>query len=58
MSTETADNSNETAERGPERPDDRYAQLRLGTDEFVIYDREDHAAWIESTVALSLDAYR
>lgn len=58
MSTETSDDVDETVEREPEQPDDRYAQLKLGTDEFVIYDRENHAAWIESSVAVSLEAYQ
>lgn len=30
----------------------RYAELNIGDEEFVIYDRENHQAWIQSTVAI------
>lgn len=36
----------------------RYAELNIGDDEFVIYDRENHQAWIQSTVALTVDELR
>jgi len=32
--------------------DDRYAELNIGDEEFVIYDRENHRAWIQSTEAV------
>ena len=32
----------------------RYAELNIGDDEFVIYDRENHQAWIQSSVAVSI----
>jgi hypothetical protein len=32
----------------------RYAELTIGDDEFVIYDRENHQAWIQSTMALDV----
>jgi len=32
----------------------RYAELNIGDEEFVIYDREDHQAWIQSTVAVAV----
>jgi len=34
---------------------DRYAELNIGDEEFVIYDRENHQAWIQSTVAVAAD---
>jgi len=34
---------------------DRYAELNIGDEEFVIYDRENHQAWLQSTVAVSAD---
>ena len=34
---------------------DRYAELNIGDEEFVIYDRENHQAWIQSTVAVSAE---
>lgn len=58
MSTETRDDTDETVDRQPEQSDGRYGQLELGTNEFVIYDRENHAAWIESSVTVSLEAYQ
>jgi hypothetical protein len=36
----------------------RYAELNIGDEEFVIYDRENHQAWIQSTVALTVDDLR
>lgn len=41
-----------------QQPDDRYAQLTLSSDEFIIYDREQHTAWVQSSVAVSLEDYR
>jgi hypothetical protein len=35
----------------------RYAELNIGDEEFVIYDRENHQAWIQSTVAMTVDDY-
>jgi hypothetical protein len=31
----------------------RYAGLNIGDSESVVYDRENHQAWIQSTVAYS-----
>ena len=50
--------TDDMADRQLAQPDDRYAQLRLDDDEFVIYDRENHTAWVQSSVAVSLEAYR
>jgi hypothetical protein len=36
----------------------RYAELNIGDEEFVIYDRENHHAWIQSTVAVEIEAQR
>lgn len=36
---------------GPER----YGELRVGSDELVIYDRDNHEAWIQSDVVVRLD---
>jgi hypothetical protein len=33
----------------------RYAELNIGDEEFVVYDRENHQAWVQSTVAVSLE---
>jgi len=33
---------------------DRYAELNIGDEEFVIYDRENHQAWIQSSVAVTV----
>ncbi|WP_169719064.1 DUF7331 family protein [Haloplanus natans] len=32
----------------------RYDELTIGTGECIIYDRENHRAWIQSTVARSI----
>lgn len=31
----------------------RYAELNIGDEEFVIYDRRNHEAWLQSSVALT-----
>jgi hypothetical protein len=53
MSTHATDNGDESsADRVQER---RYAELNIDENEFVIYDRENHQAWVQSTVAVSLE---
>lgn len=32
--------------------DERYAGITIGDDEYVIYDRENHQAWIQSKVTV------
>jgi len=56
MSSNVTDNTT-----GPATDDDqsqRYAELTLDDDEFVIYDRENHEAWLQSTVAVSIEDYQ
>lgn len=55
MSTNATDDRTEATREDQSR---RYAELNIGDDEFVIYDRENHQAWIQSTVALEVDALR
>lgn len=33
---------------------ERYAELNIGDEEFVIYDRQNHHAWIQSSVAVAV----
>jgi len=40
---------------GPDEERRRYAELTIGDEEFVIYDRENHQAWIQSTVAVPVE---
>jgi hypothetical protein len=51
MSTHTTDRDEPAIEAEDER---RYAELTIGDEEFVIYDRENHQAWIQSSRAVSL----
>lgn len=37
---------------------ERYAELNIGDEEFVIYDRENHQAWIQSTMAVTVEDIR
>lgn len=56
MSSNATDNT-----AGPATDDNqpqRYAELTLDDDAFVIYDRENHQAWLQSTVAVSIEDYR
>jgi len=55
MSPKTADDTERTAVGGEKR---RYAELNIGDEEFVIYDRENHEAWLQSTVAVELKKFQ
>ncbi|ERJ06057.1 hypothetical protein HLRTI_001963 [Halorhabdus tiamatea SARL4B] len=55
MSVTPAD---ETSECQPEPLADRYSQLLLDDEDPIIYDRENHAAWVQSSGAVSLLEYR
>ncbi len=55
MSTNATDADGHAAE---DAPDSRYDELNIGDEEFVIYDRENHRAWIQSTKAVSVDDNR
>ena len=50
MSTNATD---DTTDAQSEEPARRYAELNIGDEEFVIYDRENHRAWIQSSVAVT-----
>ncbi|WP_201287779.1 DUF7331 family protein [Salinirussus salinus] len=39
----------------PPSADQRYAQLEVG-DQVVIYDRQNHQAWVQSDAAVSTDS--
>lgn len=49
MSTDSSDSSNVPV--GTRR---RYGELTIDSGECIIYDRENHRAWIQSTVAASI----
>ena len=55
MSTNATDNTNDARSEEPAR---RYAELNIGDEEFVIYDRENHQAWVQSSVAVGVDDLR
>jgi len=50
MTPDATDDS--TGRTGSDEERRRYAELNVGDEEFVIYDRENHQAWIQSTVAV------
>lgn len=50
--------SNATDEHVADRESDRYRELNIGDEEFVIYDRENHQAWIQSSVAVAVGDFR
>ena len=53
MSTNATD---KTEESTVERSEDcRYGELTIGDEEHVIYDRENHQAWIQSTVVVPVE---
>jgi len=53
MTPNATDNPNARPEAGDETR--RYAELNIGDEEFVIYDRENHQAWLQSTVAVPVE---
>lgn len=55
MSTNATDADGRAAKSAQ---DSRYDELNIGDEEFVIYDRENHQAWIQSTKAVSVDESR
>lgn len=55
MSTNATD---DTGDAPYDESEQRYAELNIGDDEFVIYDRENHQAWIQSTTILDVDELR
>ena len=56
MPTETPHDLPAPAPDEPTPETDRYAALEVGIGEVMIYDREDHGAWITSDSALALAA--
>jgi len=55
MSKNATDDTDPQAVDQQQDEQDRYAELNIGDEEFVIYDRENHQAWIQSTVAVSAE---
>ena len=51
MSTNATD---DTTDVTTEESAQRYAELNIGDEDFVIYDRENHQAWIQSSMSLSV----
>ncbi|MFT4947516.1 MAG: hypothetical protein ACI8TL_001760 [Natronomonas sp.] len=56
MSTNATDETDETAVDQDTR--ERYAELNIGDEEYVVYDRQNHQAWIQSTVAVAAEDIR
>lgn len=56
MTTNATDDPD--AQVAGEEESERYAELNIGDEEFVIYDRENHQAWIQSTMAVTVDEIR
>ena len=58
MSTNATDEGDERIVDGKqdheEETERRYAELNIGDEEFVIYDRQNHQAWIQSSVAVTV----
>jgi len=53
MTPNATDNTNARAVTSEETR--RYAELNIGDEEFVIYDRQNHQAWLQSTVAVPVE---
>lgn len=55
MESPTSD-GNETREQVERLDGDRYAAFQLEDEGVVIYDEQNHRAWIQSDAAVSVDA--
>jgi anti-sigma factor RsiW len=53
MSSHVTDNIDTRADSNADT--NRYSELTIGDSEVVVYDRKNHQAWLQSTVAVSLD---
>lgn len=56
MSTNATDETDAGASEAA--GDRRYAELNIGDEEYVIYDRQNHQAWVQSSVAVGVDDLR
>lgn len=56
MTTDASDDSNGML--AIDEDDGRYAELNIGDEEFVIYDRQNHEAWIQSTDTVVIEDTR
>jgi len=50
--------TDETAEAADANERDRYTDIALGEGEYVVYDRTNHRAWIQSTATVAIDDLR
>ncbi len=56
MTTNATDDTNEPV--ADEDQPKQYAELNIGDEEFVIYDRNNHQAWLQSSIAVRVDEFR
>jgi hypothetical protein len=56
MTTNATDETEDIAADGDQT--NRYAELNICDEEFVIYDRQNHQAWIQSTTVVTADDLR
>jgi hypothetical protein len=56
MTTNATDETKDTA--AGDDQSNRIAELNIGDEEFVIYDRQNHQAWIQSTSVVTADELR
>ncbi len=55
MTPDTGDNTEST---GMDGGTSRYGELEVGDQEFVIYDRENHRAWLQSSMTVAVEDRR
>ncbi|MFT4949970.1 MAG: hypothetical protein ACI9CA_002113 [Natronomonas sp.] len=54
----SSDIGDDTDRAGADGATSRYGELEVGDEEFVIYDRENHRAWLQSSVAVAVEDRR
>jgi hypothetical protein len=51
MTTNATDETDDRVADGDQT--NRYAELNIGDEEFVLYDRQNHQAWIQSSAVVT-----
>jgi len=54
----TPNTDDDTEQAGTDGETSRYGELEVGDEEVVIYDRENHRAWLQSSVAVTVENQR
>jgi len=54
----TPDTDDDTERATADGVTSRYGELEVGDEDFIIYDRENHRAWLQSSVTVPVEERR